>query len=695
MNNRLKEGRLKKFKYDLEYYIRIFGKKKVKKAFSINEKRYIEQVYIINLDRKPDRWKSIKKELNRIAIGNNQRLSNISKRFSAIDAKYYKGGENKNILPYYFLSDQFKVEPYENYEILDKDSDYKIDMTKQEIAITLSHIGVWKKMVEDNVEYALILEDDVFFTKNFSTKIDEIWSYISKRNFDMLFLSFDYVKGTDLSLINENEIVHKPNAGIWQASGYILSKEGVKKLLGSLPVYGPVDLWFNLQFDYLNILMPDFPIIKQRIDIESTNSYSIMPILTKIGLYSEETPLIMKERKNLPFILAYGDENTGLTALSEALAMVGYTCCTDLVSIPNIELIINKKSKTKFNAYINTGDFDIIFIKKMRKKYSDLKIIYTSKEYEHSMSRYGIESLFIQKDEKNKWRLLSDFLKIDYPVFEYPNLKDLGKREYEVLDVPTFKTVNYVWDELPWIYKDKEWNGFKILKSYKKPKEYLKFDEKNDWDFDKISFRKDTFPNNLALFSPKNIMISENNIITLKLQIEKSSVRDYTSSAIVTKEKLSFGKFSVKIKPSGVSGVITGVFLHRNSPHQEIDIEFLGNNHYGFLINVFYNPGIEGTKLEYGYRGTPTWIPLDFDITLDFHQYGIDWTENYISWFVDGRELYRRNVWNPTPIPNLPMEFNVNIWNTKSIELAGHLNVNELPTESVIKSLKIKTYEDE
>lgn len=41
------------------------------------------------------------------------------------------------------------------------------------------------------------------------------------------------------------------------------------------------------------------------------------------------------------------------------------------------------------------------------------------------------------------------------------------------------------------------------------------------------------------------------------------------------------------------------------------------------------------------------------------------------------------------------MEFNVNIWNTKSIELAGHLNVNELLTESAIKSLKIKTYGDE
>lgn len=60
-------------------------------------------------------------------------------------------------------------------------------MTKQEIAVTLSHIEVWKKTKEDNVEYALILEDDVYFTNEFSTNIDGIWNEISKNEFDIFF----------------------------------------------------------------------------------------------------------------------------------------------------------------------------------------------------------------------------------------------------------------------------------------------------------------------------------------------------------------------------------------------------------------------------------------------------------------------------------------------------------------------------
>jgi beta-glucanase (GH16 family) len=59
--------------------------------------------------------------------------------------------------------------------------------------------------------------------------------------------------------------------------------------------------------------------------------------------------------------------------------------------------------------------------------------------------------------------------------------------------------------------------------------------------------------------------------------------------------------------------VITGFFLHRNSPRQEIDIEFLGNDTTKLLVNVYYNPGYEGARMEYGFRSTPTLIDLGFD----------------------------------------------------------------------------------
>jgi beta-glucanase (GH16 family) len=138
-----------------------------------------------------------------------------------------------------------------------------------------------------------------------------------------------------------------------------------------------------------------------------------------------------------------------------------------------------------------------------------------------------------------------------------------------------------------------------------------------------------------------------------------------------------------------VSGLITGVFLHRNSPRQEIDIEFLGNDTTKVLVNVFYNPGYEGTKLEYGYRGTPVIIDLGFDAAMDFHRYGIEWCQTTIRWRIDGKLVYERANWDPTPIPHLPMQFNVNLWHSRSKELAGRLERSALPAQTEVSSIDI------
>lgn len=688
MNKILKEKGLKKLKEKIYYHVRFFGKNKVSLAFNEKNTKCISRIYVINLDRKPDRWKCIKKELNRIKFNSNKSLYDISRRFSAIDGRYYEyNNDNKELKNYYKLSDQLKVEPNNKYNILKKEDDLFIFMTKQEIAVTLSHIGVWKKIRKENVEYALILEDDVYFTNKFSTEMDKIWNEISKTNFDILFLSFDYVKGISKKEIYRKEFIHKPYVGIWQASGYVLSKKGVQKLLKELPVYGPVDLWLNLKFEKLNALMINKPIIKQRVDIESTNSYSIMPVFTKLGLYSENKPLIIKQKRKLPILLVYGDENSGLTSLAEALSMIGYTCCSNLISIPDI-----KFKKQNFNAYVNIGKFDIKLIKLLKKKYKGLKVIYTTKNYQQYLHDMNIESLFLPKEYNDKWKLLSQFINIDYPTFDYPNLKDKKQMNY-IISHGNFKDNNLLWDNLPWICCSKENSGIEILRVEDNIIESseLLFNNLKVLDLKKIEFRKDTFPSNLAIFKSENVCVTRE-VIKLNLKREVTKVRDYTASAIVTKNYQSFGKFNAEIKPSGVEGIITGMFLHRNSPHQEIDIEFLGKNHYGFLANVFYNPGVEGTKLEYGYRGTPTWINLDFDVTEKFHKYEIEWTEFYIIWRVDEKEVYKRNMWQPTPIPQLPMQFNLNIWNTKSVELAGKLKNCNLPAISYIKSIEIYKY---
>lgn len=78
MNNILKEKGLKKLKEKIYYYMRFFGKNKASLAFDEKNNNSISRIYVINLDRKPDRWECIKKELHRIKINYNKSLYDIS-----------------------------------------------------------------------------------------------------------------------------------------------------------------------------------------------------------------------------------------------------------------------------------------------------------------------------------------------------------------------------------------------------------------------------------------------------------------------------------------------------------------------------------------------------------------------------------------------------------------------------------------
>lgn len=135
------------------------------------------------------------------------------------------------------------------------------------------------------------------------------------------------------------------------------------------------------------------------------------------------------------------------------------------------------------------------------------------------------------------------------------------------------------------------------------------------------------------------------------MQRERTPVREFTAAAIARRTSYLYESFAAELRPSNVPGLITGLFLRRNGPRQEIDIEFLGRDTTKMLVNVFYNPGPDGTRLEFGYRGTPTEITFGFDAAADFHLYEIDWQPNHITWKIDGVTVCERTLWNPTPIP--------------------------------------------
>ena len=220
---------------------RIFAKTKCS-AFNIlnnNEKlNYIGKIYAINLDRQPDRFSRVQSEFSRVTDAFRKPLINMLERVSAIDAiNLEQYGDTSNVDSKYTLGEQLFVDPCRTLP-QGVNLDMEIDMSKQEIAVALSHIKVWQKIASGTEPYALVIEDDICLHPSFSNLMEKGWNEIKNQEkndtlFDILFLSFKEVDlGAEKTKFTDSTF--KLYRGIWYMSGYVLSKEGANKLIGML-----------------------------------------------------------------------------------------------------------------------------------------------------------------------------------------------------------------------------------------------------------------------------------------------------------------------------------------------------------------------------------------------------------------------------------------------------------------------------
>jgi GR25 family glycosyltransferase involved in LPS biosynthesis len=691
-------------------YRRLLPNKKCRAFGALNSKEqpHIERIYVINLNRQVDRLTEMKHELSRLRDRSDSVLWNLTERYSAVDANDFliDPVKDDDVDPYYTLGDQLFVEPQPLTLPSQIDLDSLIKMSRPEIAVAQSHIGVWRQVLAGTQENVLILEDDVWFRPGFAKNLEQAWTEISKKgNFDILYLSYEEVKhGAPKTFLSDT--LFCPERGLWNLSGYVISRTGAKKMLRLLPCRGPIDLWINHQFQFLNVLAIKKSIISQRPDLNSTNSYSILPSLTKIGAINSESASLFHSVPSERPVFAFGPEGSGLTSLAMALSMLGYRCCNDLQTLPALEsqkLFAGKDGRV-FDAYVNImslaseirtikdrypqAKFILTTSKSSIKDDNDLKIIIDELD--------GADIAFIDIEAQNKWKIVCKHLKCVPPAWVFPKLADLGQRR--LLDRATehYKALNSEIpkrDKSPWVVgTHQSWEGIHCIPLELKqttvtPAKFtdsLKSIESRYW-----FPRSDTFTDNLALFQPPNIELLPGGGATLNIKKECLGAREYSAASLTTRAEYLYGRFEATFKVAKVPGVITGFFLHRNSPRQEIDIEIAGNRTDRLLVNVFYNPGSEGAKFDYGYRGAATSIELGFDASESYHQYAIEWDPFEIRWYVDNHLVHRRVDWDPTPIPHLAMSLHMNIWPCRSKELAGRLNNRRLPTSTFIKSIEV------
>lgn len=155
--------------------------------------------YTINLDRCSSRWSILKERAEKAGFTNALRWSGTDGMGGRCRKLWYEFG-------------------------IPSDCKYEFDSDGQAGA-SISHAYVWKHMVENNIPYATIFEDDYLFHKDWNTIAPEYYSY-TKKDTDMIFYGSQGAGGPYDLIVTQ--------VPVFCMHAYLITLNGAKILLDEL-----------------------------------------------------------------------------------------------------------------------------------------------------------------------------------------------------------------------------------------------------------------------------------------------------------------------------------------------------------------------------------------------------------------------------------------------------------------------------
>lgn len=217
--------------YQLNDEIQFYGKED---KFSNNFKNENIKTFVVNLDRRPDRWKKFTE---------NKELDFLNyQRYSAVD------GEK-------LISTPQLQQIFEN-------NDY--NMRRGMVGCFMSHIVLYTQLINSNDEVYLILEDDLEVTKDFKMKFEHLLSLLKQKEWDFCFIGHHVRNTQELEWFDKDSIptIEKYNTyksftkSLGGTTAYLISKSGAKNYLDFLNSTGctnGADTCIQKSADKLNV----------------------------------------------------------------------------------------------------------------------------------------------------------------------------------------------------------------------------------------------------------------------------------------------------------------------------------------------------------------------------------------------------------------------------------------------------------
>jgi GR25 family glycosyltransferase involved in LPS biosynthesis len=167
------------------------------------------RAFVINLDRRPDRWKTFENDAKDIGIPYT--------RFSAIDGQ--------------------KLMPNDQLQRIFEGNDYY--MRRGMVACALSHIKLMIELLYSSYDFFIILEDDITFVPDFAKKVNHLLEKLPD-DWDLCYLGhhlWNHTKTDDhfdkeaMPMVVKKNNVESLRYSIGGTTGYLISRQGASRIL--------------------------------------------------------------------------------------------------------------------------------------------------------------------------------------------------------------------------------------------------------------------------------------------------------------------------------------------------------------------------------------------------------------------------------------------------------------------------------
>jgi GR25 family glycosyltransferase involved in LPS biosynthesis len=287
----------------------------------------INKIFVINLDK------------------DFHRLNNVYKQFKENDIKNYER------FPGIYGND------LSNNEINNITTDIgKCIASKNMIGCAISHIKLWEKIVNNNIETSLILEDDFIFKDDFLNKFNKVIENAPIK-YDIIYLTSNIIHNKNLKLYDIDDIFYK-QIFLAQTLGYVITLNGAKRLLkdiNKVSYHIDVELCFKSLIYNYNIISVKEPLIYQTFETSNNINDRHYPLILNNFINKNDINYLYKT-----IIFSIKSLNINISINVIIVFLLGYYLFKFAICLLIIEYIYyNNTYNDIYNLFYN---FIILFI---------------------------------------------------------------------------------------------------------------------------------------------------------------------------------------------------------------------------------------------------------------------------------------------------------------------------------------------